>query len=52
MRFCAEAADRWRGVSGENDGEILQVLRDATGQVELLDIATFLFSREPLGPEG
>ncbi|MBB5869195.1 CubicO group peptidase (beta-lactamase class C family) [Allocatelliglobosispora scoriae] len=52
MRFRAEATDRWRGVSGENDGEILQVLRDAAGRVELLDIATFLFSREPLGPEG
>jgi hypothetical protein len=34
-----------------NDGEVLTVRRDATGDVELLDIATFLFSRTPDGPQ-
>jgi CubicO group peptidase (beta-lactamase class C family) len=46
-RFTAEAPDRWRGRSGDNDGEILQVRRDTDGAVTLLDIATFLFSRDP-----
>lgn len=52
MRFAPEAPDRWRGVAGENDGEILLVRRDADGVPVLLDIATFLFTRAPLGPEG
>jgi CubicO group peptidase (beta-lactamase class C family) len=46
-RFVAEAPDRWRGRSGMNDGETLQVHRDADGTVTVLDIATFLFSRDP-----
>ena len=46
-RFTAEAPDRWRGRSGMNDGELLQVRRDADGAVAVLDIATFLFSRDP-----
>jgi hypothetical protein len=46
-RFTAEAPDRWRGRSGMNDGELLQVRRDAGGAVVVLDIATFLFSRDP-----
>ncbi|NUR24972.1 MAG: beta-lactamase family protein [Catenulispora sp.] len=47
MRFRYEAEDRWRGVAGENDGEILAVLRDEAGTVTTLDIATFLFRRFP-----
>jgi CubicO group peptidase (beta-lactamase class C family) len=46
-RFAAEAPDRWRGRSGTNDGEILEVRRDADGTVTVLDIATVLFSRDP-----
>lgn len=46
-RFVAEATDRWRGRSGMNDGEILHVRRDADGAVTVLDIATFIFSRDP-----
>jgi CubicO group peptidase (beta-lactamase class C family) len=46
-RFVAEAPDRWRGRSGMNDGEILEVRRDAGGAVTVLDIATFVFSRNP-----
>jgi hypothetical protein len=47
-RFTADGPDRWRGRSGENDGEILRVVRDATGAVTALDIATWLFTRDPM----
>ena len=47
-RFTADGLDRWRGRSGENDGEILRVIRDSLGEVTALDIATLVFSREPL----
>jgi CubicO group peptidase (beta-lactamase class C family) len=50
-RFVAEGADRWRGRSGMNDGEVLVVRRDRSGAVEALDIATFIFSRTPDGPQ-
>jgi CubicO group peptidase (beta-lactamase class C family) len=46
-RFDREAPDRWRGRTGENAGEILRVLRDADGAVRNLDIATFVFGRDP-----
>ncbi len=39
--------DRWRGRSGMNDGEVLAVRRDRSGPVLALDIATFVFTREP-----
>lgn len=45
--FTREAPDRWRGTAGENEGEILHVLRDPLGTVTKLDIATFVFSRDP-----
>jgi CubicO group peptidase (beta-lactamase class C family) len=50
-RFAAEAADRWRGRSGMNDGEVMLVRRSPSGAVEALDIATFIFSRTPEGPQ-
>jgi CubicO group peptidase (beta-lactamase class C family) len=46
-RFVQEGPDRWRGRSGLNDGEILTVRRDADGGVDALDVATFLFTRDP-----
>ena len=47
-RFVREAPDRWRGVAGTNEGEILAVLRDPdTGRVDRLDVATFVFRRDP-----
>ena len=46
--FTAEHPDRWRGRTGEQAGEILTVLRSASGEVEALDIATFVFRRTPL----
>jgi CubicO group peptidase (beta-lactamase class C family) len=44
-RFTREGVDRWRGVSGDNAGEVLTVLRGEDGV--RLDIATFVFSRDP-----
>ena len=46
-RFVREGPDRWRGRTGENAGEVLAVLRDSDGGVRKLDIATFVFSRDP-----
>ncbi|HEU4347898.1 MAG TPA: serine hydrolase domain-containing protein [Actinoplanes sp.] len=46
-RFERAAPDRWRGLTGDNAGEILQVLRDPDGAVRHLDIATFVFGRDP-----
>ena len=46
-RFVREAPDRWRGVAGDNAGEVLAVLRTPDGAVDALDIATFVFSRNP-----
>lgn len=47
VRFRPDGKDTWRGVSGEHDGEVLAVLRDADGVPEALDIATFVFHRTP-----
>jgi CubicO group peptidase (beta-lactamase class C family) len=47
QRFAREAPDRWRGRTGDNAGEVLQVIRDADGTVTHLDIATFVFARDP-----
>ncbi|MEV4703481.1 serine hydrolase domain-containing protein [Actinoplanes sp. NPDC049316] len=46
-RFVREAPDRWRGTAGSNTGEVLEVLRGPDGTAEKLDIATFVFSRDP-----
>ncbi len=46
-RFVREAPDKWRGVDGEDEGEILAVLRDPDGTAGRIDIATFVFSRDP-----
>jgi CubicO group peptidase (beta-lactamase class C family) len=47
-RFVRESRDRWRGTAGTNTGEVLTVLRDPEGRVVELDIATFVFSRDPM----
>ena len=46
-RFAPDGDDRWRGLSGMNDGELLQVQRDPSGTVLALDVATFVFTRNP-----
>ncbi len=45
--FRREAPDRWRGSTGTNEGEILSVLRSPDGTTPKIDIATFVFSRDP-----
>ncbi|MGW0434944.1 serine hydrolase domain-containing protein [Micromonospora sp. NPDC003197] len=46
-RFTLEGPDRWRCRSGSNNGEILAVRRDAAGRPDILDLATFIFTRDP-----
>jgi CubicO group peptidase (beta-lactamase class C family) len=46
-RFAREAPDRWRGLTGQNAGEVLAVLRDGDGAATHIDIATFVFGRDP-----
>jgi hypothetical protein len=46
-RFTREGEDRWRGRSGEQDGEILAICRDPAGTPTALNIATFIFTRSP-----
>jgi hypothetical protein len=46
-RFGPEGTDRWRGRSGTDAGEVLQVRRDESGAVAALDIATFVYARDP-----
>ena len=46
-RFTREGPDRWRGIAGDNEGEVLVILRAEDGSVAGLDIATFVFRRDP-----
>jgi CubicO group peptidase (beta-lactamase class C family) len=46
-RMRPEATDRWRCGSGMNDGEHMVVRRSRTGAIVALDIATFVFTRDP-----
>ncbi len=46
-RFTQEDTDRWRGQTGEQAGEVLRVIRDDNGTPTAVDIATFVFSRDP-----
>jgi CubicO group peptidase (beta-lactamase class C family) len=52
VRLRREAKDTWRGTSGENDGEIMRVLRGDDDTPTALDIATFVFTRTPLNTQG
>jgi CubicO group peptidase (beta-lactamase class C family) len=52
VRLRREAKDTWRGTSGENDGELMRVLRGDDGTPTALDIATFVFTRTPLNTQG
>ncbi len=49
-RFAEISPDRWRCHGGMNDGETMMVRRDAAGGAELLDIATYVMSRDPWPP--
>jgi hypothetical protein len=39
--------DRFRGISGPEEGELLEVVRDGSGQVAKLYWATYPLTREP-----
>jgi CubicO group peptidase (beta-lactamase class C family) len=49
-RFTPDGTDRWRCHTGMNDGEVLTVQRAPSGAVAALDVATFVFTREPGRP--
>ncbi len=46
-RFRAEADGTWTGLSGYYAGETLRAVRRADGSVSHLDLASFVFTREP-----
>ncbi|ASW55856.1 serine hydrolase [Plantactinospora sp. KBS50] len=46
-RLTRAGTDRWRCHSGMNNGEFLTVRRDPAGRPDTVDIATFVFSRDP-----
>jgi hypothetical protein len=43
-----EAHDRWRVVSGREQGELVRVVRDGFGAAQRLSWATYPMTREPL----
>ncbi len=45
--FRAEGDDRFRGVSGPEEGELLEIVRDEGGQVTKLYWATYPLTRKP-----
>jgi hypothetical protein len=50
-RFDQEAPDRWRGRSGDEIGEVLEVVRDSGGTVTGLVLATYQLRRDPLADQ-
>lgn len=49
-RFAAEADGTWTGLNGYYAGETLRVVRLEDGSVSHLDLASFVFTREPYEP--
>ncbi|MFJ4775168.1 serine hydrolase domain-containing protein [Streptomyces sp. NPDC088762] len=50
-RFRAEPDGSWTGLSGYYAGETLRAVRRADGSVSHLDLASFVFTREPYDAE-
>ncbi|MFD4245610.1 serine hydrolase domain-containing protein [Streptomyces sp. NPDC058525] len=50
-RFRAEPDGTWTGLSGYYAGETLRAVRRADGSVSHLDLASFVFTREPYDAE-
>ncbi|GAA3027039.1 serine hydrolase domain-containing protein [Actinokineospora globicatena] len=48
-RFRPEGGDTFTGLDGYYSGETLRVHRDGSGAATHLDLATFVFTREPYG---
>jgi hypothetical protein len=49
-RFRPVGRETWVGLDGYYAGETLRVVRRADGSVSHLDLATFIFTREPYDP--
>ncbi|WP_225727308.1 MULTISPECIES: serine hydrolase [unclassified Nocardia] len=51
-RFRPEGDDAWIGLDGYYAGERLRVVRGTDGAVDHLELASFIFTREPYAPAG
>jgi CubicO group peptidase (beta-lactamase class C family) len=49
-RFRAEPDGTWTGLDGYYTGETLRLVRGPDGTVDHLDLGSFVFTREPYGP--
>jgi CubicO group peptidase (beta-lactamase class C family) len=49
-RFLPEHDGRWRGLDGYYRGETLTVAREADGTPRALELASFVFTRDPYAP--
>jgi CubicO group peptidase (beta-lactamase class C family) len=50
-RFRAEPDGTWTGLDGYYTGENLRLVRGPDGAVDHLDLGSFVFTREPYGPD-
>ncbi|MEV6419783.1 serine hydrolase domain-containing protein [Streptomyces sp. NPDC051662] len=50
-RFVVQPDGDWRGLDGYYAGETLRVVRRPDGSVSHLDLGSFVFTREPYGPD-
>ena len=50
-RFRAEPDGTWTGLDGYYTGETLRLVRREDGTVDHLDLGSFVFTREPYGPD-
>ena len=50
-RFRAEPDGTWTGLDGYYTGETLRLVRGTDGTVDHLDLGSFVFTREPYGPD-
>jgi CubicO group peptidase (beta-lactamase class C family) len=51
-QFRAESDGTWTGLDGYYTGETLRLVRGPDGTVDHLDLGSFVFTREPYGPDG
>jgi hypothetical protein len=51
-QFRAQSDGTWTGLDGYYTGETLRLVRGADGTVDHLDLGSFVFTREPYGPDG
>jgi len=50
-RFRAEPDGTWTGLDGYYTGETLRLVHGSDGTVDHLDLGSFVFTREPYGPD-